>query len=521
MTQAAAITATLPPKVYSYSRWSTPEQAKGDSFRRQNDAALKWAERRGCVLDDKLRITDEGVSAFRGSNALDGGLSRFLEACRAGLIEDGSFLLVESLDRISRMAPRRAQRLIDDIVDNGVTIVTLSDGQEYDAHRLDNDPTALLIALMVSWRAHEESKTKGRRVAEAWAEKRRQVRANPAQRLTLRAPSWLRADGDGWRVDEEKAATVRRVYALALEGVGENLTAAMLNEAGVPVLGRGKRWHRSSVCKLLANEAVLGRLVPGRIEYVDGRRRRVLETAISGAYPAIISEADWLAVRALKDGKSRNAKGRHASRPIAHYLAGLASCPVCGSSMSRVFKGGGPKGGKAKLVCSAAKSRAGCSYKAVPVDEVEGALLDGWQHLLASTPADSVAEGLTERRDNLAAALQAREEHLQDLAEAFDRNPSGNAARIMQRVEAELRAMRDELDEAEERCAMADGGLISCRLGALQELMEDGEARQDRSVVNAAFKVLFARVVVDYREGALRFQWRQGGEATLIYAWPD
>ena len=518
---ASIITAETPPKVYCYSRWSTPEQAKGDSFRRQFEAAAKWAERRGYVLDDKLRITDEGVSAFRGSNSLDGGLSRFIEACKRGLIEEGSFLLVESVDRISRMVPRSAQRLVNEIVDNGVTIVTLNDGQEYDAHRLDNDPTSLIISIMVSWRAHEESKTKGRRVAEAWAEKRKQVRADPSKRLTLRAPAWLSADGEAWAVDEAKAATVRRIYSLALEGVGEHRTAAILNEEGVSVLGRGKRWHRSSVCKLLSNEAVLGRLVPGRIEYIDGKRKRGMEEPIDGAYPAIISEADWLAVRALKDGRSRNAKGRHANRPVAHYLAGLASCPLCGSSMTRVFKGKGPKGGKAKLVCSAAKSRAGCAYKSVPIADVEAAMLSGWGHLFASVPADDVTHGLTARRNDLAGAIEAREEHLRDLAEAFDRNPSGSAARVIRRVEEELRTMRDELGAAEERCAMADGGLIASRLGGLQELLEDEEALADHSRINAALKVLFARVVVDYRTGVLAFRWRQGGEASVVYAWPE
>jgi DNA invertase Pin-like site-specific DNA recombinase len=114
-------TLSAAPKVYSYTRWSTPEQAKGDSLRRQTEAAAKWAARRGLVLDESLAITDEGRSAYRGGNAEgDAGLSRFLEACRRGLIEPGSFLLVESLDRISRMAPRRAQRLLDDIVDAGV-----------------------------------------------------------------------------------------------------------------------------------------------------------------------------------------------------------------------------------------------------------------------------------------------------------------------------------------------------------------------------------------------------------------
>ena len=232
-------------KVYSYARFSTPEQAKGDSFRRQTDSARRWASARGFVLDEGSSILDEGVSAYRGTNAVDGGLSRFLEACRRGLIEAGSFFLVESLDRISRMPPRRAQRLFDDIVDAGVTIVTLSDGQEYTADRLDNDPMALIIALLVSWRAHEESKTKGLRLAAAWAEKRRKVAAGESKRLTLRAPCWLLPDGDGWKEHPERAEVVRRIYRLALAGHGEHWTAKTMNSEGVPMLGRGKQWHRS------------------------------------------------------------------------------------------------------------------------------------------------------------------------------------------------------------------------------------------------------------------------------------
>ena len=38
---------TLKPKVYSYTRFSTSEQAAGDSSRRQSDAAAKWAGTEG------------------------------------------------------------------------------------------------------------------------------------------------------------------------------------------------------------------------------------------------------------------------------------------------------------------------------------------------------------------------------------------------------------------------------------------------------------------------------------------
>jgi DNA invertase Pin-like site-specific DNA recombinase len=518
---AAAGALPVKPKVYSYSRWSTPEQAKGDSSRRQAEAAAKWAARHGYELDERLRIIDEGVSAYRGGNALDGGLSRFLEACRKGLIDPGSFLLVESLDRISRMAPRRAQRLIDDIVDCGVTIVTLSDDQHYHAERLDNDPTALLIALMVSWRAHEESKTKGRRVAAAWAEKRRKVRENPSERLTSRGPSWLVATEDGgWHEDPVKAGFVRRIFALTIGGTGEHSIAALFNQERVPVLAKGSRWHRSTVSKVLRNPAVLGKLTPGRIEYVEGQRLHLKEEAVAGAFPAVISEADWLAVRALKDGRAGAQRGRHAGAPIAHYLAGLARCPICGSAMSRVNKGSPKKGGLPKLVCGAAKNKAGCRYVSVPVADVEQALLSNWGALFANVPADEQDGSLNAAHDALQGAIHGTEDHLADLCEAHDRAATIHGARAIGKVEAELRTMREQLADLEERRAMADTGLIASRMGQLHDLLSDDEAKEDKRAVNAALKVIFSGVTVDYLTGLLRFQWRHGGEACLAYAWP-
>ncbi|MFY8194804.1 MAG: recombinase family protein, partial [Novosphingobium sp.] len=284
------------PRVYSYTRFSTPEQAQGDSLRRQSEGARRWTERKTAerlqagqpplCLDETLRMHDLGVSAFRGANVADGSeLGAFLFACRQGLVPLGSYLLVESLDRVSRMTPRKVQRVLDDIVEAGVTIVTLNDGQEYDEHRLDNDPTALLIALMVSWRAHEESKTKALRLTEAWKEKRRRVREGVDAKLTAKGPAWLRWDGEAWKEKPEHADTVRRIYRLTISGTGEHRIAALLNSEAVPVMGRGKMWHRSSVSKILRNPAAIGTLVPGRMEYVKGKSQRCLEPPIAGAYP--------------------------------------------------------------------------------------------------------------------------------------------------------------------------------------------------------------------------------------------
>ena len=68
---ANATTATEP-RAYSYTRWSTPEQSLGDSARRQIELAKRYAGKHGLVLDDTLRLSDEGVSGFRGANVRRG-----------------------------------------------------------------------------------------------------------------------------------------------------------------------------------------------------------------------------------------------------------------------------------------------------------------------------------------------------------------------------------------------------------------------------------------------------------------
>jgi DNA invertase Pin-like site-specific DNA recombinase len=178
-------------RAYSYLRFSTPEQMKGDSLRRQTELARRYAAQHGLLLDEDLTFQDLGVSAFRGRNAEAGKLAYFLEAVRSGLVPRGAYLLVESLDRISRQAARRALRVLEEIVDEGITLVTLNDGKVYTAASLNDDPVSLLMALLTFIRANEESATKARRLQEAWKQKRRTAADRP---LTARAPAWLRLD---------------------------------------------------------------------------------------------------------------------------------------------------------------------------------------------------------------------------------------------------------------------------------------------------------------------------------------
>ncbi len=77
---------------YSYIRFSSLEQAKGDSLRRQTALSEEYAENHGLQLDRSLSIRDLGVSAFRGKNRSTGGLAAFIRAVETGRVRRGSVL---------------------------------------------------------------------------------------------------------------------------------------------------------------------------------------------------------------------------------------------------------------------------------------------------------------------------------------------------------------------------------------------------------------------------------------------
>jgi DNA invertase Pin-like site-specific DNA recombinase len=273
-------------KAYSYIRFSTPEQAKGDSLDRQLRLARSYATKHQLDLDETLTFDDKGISAFRGKNAEGGRLGDFLTAVRAELVPPGSFLLVESLDRISRQSARKALRSLEAICDAGISVVTLGDEHAYTKESLDSDPMSLLMSLLIFIRANEESETKSRRLKGAW-EKKRSLAAH--KRLTRRAPAWVRFNEttEKFEIIEDRAAVVGRIFEMAASGFGQHKIAETLNRESVPVFGRGKHWHRSYVVKMLASPAAMGTMVPHQIEYDAGKKRRkaITGSAVEGYFP--------------------------------------------------------------------------------------------------------------------------------------------------------------------------------------------------------------------------------------------
>jgi DNA invertase Pin-like site-specific DNA recombinase len=536
------------PKAYSYLRFSTPEQRQGDSQRRQMALAEAYAVEHSLDLDDKLRLSDEGLSAYRGKNIEAGALGAFLDAVRKRDVKPGSFLLVESLDRISRQAARKALRTLEDICDAGVTVVTLSDRRVYTAESLDGDPTSLLMSILIFIRANDESATKARRVKEAWKGKRLRIRDEPA---TAVCPAWLRLDPKTrkFQTIPDRAKIVRRIFRYTLNGRGANAIASDLNREGVPLWGRGKMWHRSYIVKILESPAVVGTLVPHTLEYEDGKRKRKALDPVPNYYPPVIRQEMWKAICALQDARAPQ-RGRHAGKGVRNLFAGLLVCGRCGMAMNRTNKGQPPKG-QAYVVCSRARVGAGCKHEALRYDWIEDAFLwDVWS-ILSDAPAGVDAGALDSQIERIQTALEETEEAINRLLYGLQQGRSTALAVRIREAESEQEKLKAERDRLLERKAAILGQAVERKAAELVEAIEGILERKaaaserkaavlerkagrktgtlaealandplDREAANLLMRQLFSKVIVDFASGALVFTWKNGAESSTLYTMP-
>lgn len=501
------------PKAYSYLRFSTPEQMKGDSMRRQTAMAREYAARHSLELDNTLTFHDLGVSAFRGQNAEGGRLAYFLEAVRSGRVPQGSVLLVEQLDRLSRLTPRKALRVLEDIVDAGVTVVTLSDGRAYSSTSLEKDPLDLLVSIMTFMRANEESATKSRRLKQAWEAKRSSASTKP---LTGRVPAWLRLnrETDKFELVADRAELVRRIFAMTLEGVGQHKIAETFNREGLKPWGSAKHWQRSYIAKILGNPAVIGTMTPHLMEHDGAAKRRKALDPLEGYYSAVISHQTWSDVRALQEAGAAT-RGRPAAALLSNILAGLATCPLCGRTMTRVQKG---KKSRPSYVCTMAKAGAGCAYRSVPCVWIEEALQRGLVPRLVATEGVELDEELEQEIGNTDHLVDHLKEAASNLLDNLSHERSPTLAARLRQTEGELEKAQERLQGLLERRDAASGPLVAARIARAVEALQPADGIIEPAVANAALRGIFKRAIINWPEGRIDLEWTHGGVCSIMYA---
>lgn len=355
-------------RVYSYLRFSDPKQAAGSSADRQLEYAKRWATERGMTLDAALSMQDEGLSAYHQRHVTRGALGVFLQAVDDGRIPKGSVLIVEGLDRLSRAEPIQAQAQLAQIINAGITVVTASDGREYNRAGLKAQPMDLVYSLLVMIRAHEESDTKSKRVRAAIHRQCQGWIAGTWRGVVRngRDPHWLHYNGTAFQLVEERAVAVRLALTMFREGHGAVRIMRELAERDLQFTNGGN--PSSQLYRTIRNRALIGE----KVLEVEGQEYR-----LEGYYPPLISPAEFADLQQTTGQRVRQ-KG---TGEIPGLLTGmrLAYCGYCGSAvvaqnlMNRGRRSDGrPQDGHRRLICVGNSHGLGCpvagSCSVVPVE---------------------------------------------------------------------------------------------------------------------------------------------------------
>ncbi len=153
-------------------------------------------------------------------------------------------------------------------------------------------------------------------------------------------------------LDPVTARHVRWMFAERLAGRSVAGIARELNERGVPCPSgadpernrhrSGQVWNLRSVAVILANPRYTGREVWHRHQSARpgaGRRTIPAEAVVSrtAAHPALVSEADFLAVQQIRAARVNGDGARR-----RYLLAGLLICGLCGRRMDAHWVNGRP-----------------------------------------------------------------------------------------------------------------------------------------------------------------------------------
>jgi hypothetical protein len=268
-----------------------------------------------------------------------------------GQVPRGSYLIIENLDRLTREHIQPALLLVLNLLQAGIRIVQLKPVEMIFDDKSDTTP--VMMMMMELSRGHSESAMKSERVRAAWEKKRERARSGQPQQqtkwsaggrkhLTSALPAWVEEKDGELVLVLEKTAVVQRIFALAASGYGLCSIVATLTAEGVPAFGTREprlrddgspdlrwdgrpkyrrvegqrfgsgRWVKSHVARILADRRALGEYQPRRRP--NQRERPADGAPIPGYFPAVVTEAEFLAARAgaaqrrLKAGRVRHEK---------------------------------------------------------------------------------------------------------------------------------------------------------------------------------------------------------------------
>ncbi len=236
---------------------------------------------------------------------------------------------------------------------------------------------------------------------------------------------------------------VRRIFDMAVNGKSVLDITRALNDEGIPTT-TGKPWLKTTVHRLLTNEAYTGTLVWGQ-NAKDGSG----PVRVEGAHPAIVTAEEFQYVqRLMKSRAPKKANPRRISSP--YVLSGLVSCELCAVSMSAAEA----KGGKYSYYVCQSKIKKGsetCETPRLNARDFERTIIEQLRsHILTESNIRELVKMVDEEIDGLAREqrqkLETVEHELDEVKRALDR-----IWRLVETTDLEMSDAADRIREHKQR----------------------------------------------------------------------
>ena len=314
---SAPLDGTVRKRVAGYARVSTDTEEQLTSYEAQVDYYTNHI-RSNPDWEFIGVYTDEGISAT--STKKRDGFNRMIGDALAGKIE---LIVTKSVSRFARNTVDTLTT-VRQLKEKGVEIYF----EKENIYTLDSKGE-LLITIMSSL-AQEESRSISENVT--WGQRKRFADG----KVSLPYARFLGYDRgeDGLpQINQEEAATVKRIYRMFLEGKTPHVIAKILTAEGIPSPAGKDIWQQGTIRSILTNEKYKGDALLQKKYTVDflTKKQKVNEGEVpqyyvENSHPAIIApEVFDMVQQEMK--RRQNAPNRHSGSGI---FASRIICGECG-----------------------------------------------------------------------------------------------------------------------------------------------------------------------------------------------
>lgn len=302
-----------------YLRLSKDDEQQGESNSIVNQRKLLEQYAQEHFFANLHYYIDDGYS---GTTFDRPQIQQLFEDIQNGLVET---VIVKDLSRFGRnhlMVGYYSEILFRE---QDVRFISVLDG--VDSNEGENDLTAFKNILN-EWYAKDISKKQRASV---------QARGNSGKRLCANPPIGYMKGSDGqWYIDEPRAAIVRRIFQMYLDGTCIAKIARILTDERIPSPGQSDNWYSNTIRFILSNQAYCGDTVNFKTQKVSFKSSKQVARDPSdhlifrNTHEAIIDRKTW-------DKTQRRLQIK--KRAVPHVLdkndiyTGFLVCADCGSRL--------------------------------------------------------------------------------------------------------------------------------------------------------------------------------------------